>query len=129
MTFKWTNYNISRNAGCEVPNISNYVMVNGMLIEKVKHHQSKLVMYRDSRSSAKQEKLEDSTMACGLNFRFSGWQLQPLEYTIQQDISWASANEKNERAILIWNPENDATSKKKENLTWERKSSGDCPMR
>lgn len=39
-----------------------------MLIEKVKHHQSKLVMYRDSRSSAKQEKLEDSTMACGGNF-------------------------------------------------------------
>lgn len=100
-----------------------------MLIEKVKHHQSKLVMYRDSRSSAKQEKLEDSTMACGWNFWFSGWQLQPLEYTIQQDISWASANEKNERAILIWIPENDATSKKKENLTWERKSSGDCPMR
>lgn len=101
-----------------------------MLIEKMKHHQSKLVMYRDSRSSAKQEKLEDSTMACGWNFRFSGQlQLQPLEYTIQQDISWASANEKNERAILIWNPENDATSKKKENLTWERKSSGDCPMR
>ena len=102
-----------------------------MLIEKVKHHQSKLVMYRDSRSSAKQEKLEDSTMACGWNFRFSGWQLQPLalEYTIQQDISWASVNEKNERAILIWNPENDATSKKKENLTWEIKSSGDCPTR